>query len=276
MRCGLVAPNMEARELAELAAEAEASGWDGVFVWDVIVGPDPWVSLAAAAMATERVRLGTMLTAPSRRRPYKLANETATLDHLSGGRVILPVGLGAVDVPVEESGFYKLGEEIDRRVRARMLDEAMDVLKGLWGGEPFSYEGEHYRVLDVAGYPSLQRPRIPIWVVGAWPRAKSMRRVLRCDGLLPARIDPDGTGGRVTPGDLCEMRAYVEERRELGTPFDTVVEGRTPGDGPGRAADVVREWAEAGATWWLESLWDLPGGLEEGRARVRQGPPRGG
>ncbi len=273
MRYGLVLPSMEARELAELAAEAEASGWDGVFVWDVIVGQDPWVSLAAAAMATERVRLGTMLTPPSRRRPYKLANETATLDHLSCGRVILPLGLGAVDLPVEESGFYKLGEEIERRVRARMLDEAIDVLTGLWSGEPFTYEGEHYRVLDVTGYPSLQRPRIPIWVVGAWPRERSMRRVLRCDGLLPAKKNPDGTGGKVTPEDLREMKAYVEEHRNLASPFDIVMEGRTPGDNPERAADVVRQWAEAGATWWLESLWDLPGGLEEGRARIRRGAP---
>ena len=211
MQYGLTFPTMDPRTVAELAQEAEAAGWDGVFVWDVIVGDDPWITLAAVAMRTERVRIGTMLTPVSRRRPYKLANETATLDHLSNGRVILPVGLGAVDD--ENSGFHKLGETTDRKVRAKMLDEGLDILTGLWRGQPFSYTGKHYTVTPTdfnPPPPPVQQPRIPIWVVGAWPRPKSLRRALRYDGLLPTVITADGSGaGQGTPDSLRSMRAFV-------------------------------------------------------------------
>ena len=141
MKYGFTLPQGDARTAAALAREAEIAGWDGFFVWEPVWGIDPWVSLAAAAMVTQHIRLGTMVTPVSRRRPWKLASETATLDHLSGGRVILSVGLGAID-----TGFAAFGEETDRRQRAQLLDEGLAIVTGLWQGQPFSFSGTHYRV----------------------------------------------------------------------------------------------------------------------------------
>ena len=270
MRYGFIIPRGDPRAVAELAGEVEAAGWDGAFYWDGInIGDmetyDPWVVMAAMAMRTERVRIGAMLTPPARRRPWKLARETIALDHLSGGRLVLPVGLGALD----DGGFSKVGEPTDRRVRARLLDESLDILTGLWSGEPFSYEGEHYRLEEMTFLPRpVQRPGIPIWVVGAWPSEKSMNRALRYDGLLAYT-----TRGEVTPEDIRAMKAYVEENRSRDTPFDIVWEGETPGDDPGRAAQIVRPFADAGVTWWIESMWTPPNEPEDLRARIRQGPP---
>ncbi len=281
MHYGLTFPAVDARTLADLAQEAEAAGWDGVFVWDLIWGFDPWVSLAAVAMVTSRVRIGTMLTPLSRRRPWKVASEVATLDHLSNGRVILPVGLGATGPDHPDSGFPKVGEEVDRRVRAELLDESLDILDGLWSGEPFSYDGKHYHLRDVTFAPRpLQKPRVPIWVVGAWPRMKSMRRVLRCDGILPTKMSADGSEmahTNITAADIQAIKAFVQEQRALTTPFEIIWEGETPGDDRSQAVAFVQPWAEAGVTWWLESVWQTPetqGGVEGMRARVRQGPPR--
>src|SRR5688572_25412678 len=158
MQYGVTLPHDEQpRDLIALAQEAEAAGWDGVFVWDVIIGNDVWVLLTAMAMVTERVKLGTMLTPISRRRPWTLAQQTATLDVLSGGRVILPVGLGAPD-----SGFANFGEETDRKTRAELLDEGLDILTGLWTGQPFTHEGKHFHVTETTFTPALaQTPRIP-------------------------------------------------------------------------------------------------------------------
>lgn len=274
MQFGVTLPdNVGARTLAEIAYEAEEVGWDGLFVWDVIFGNDPWVMLAAVAMRTGRIRMGTMLTPPSRRRPWKLAGEAVALDHLSNGRLILPVGLGA-----PETGFDKVGEETDRKRRAKMLDESLDILDGLWSGEPFSYNGEHYHIEDVTFAPKpLQTPRIPIWVVGAWPRMKSMRRALRCDGILPITMNEKGAFGEVTPAGIRAVKAYIDEHRTLTTPFDIIMEGETPGDDAVKAASIVQPLAEAGLTWWLEAVWGSPetnGGLEGMRKRIRQGPPR--
>lgn len=276
MRYGFLVPTGDPRAVAGLAREAEDAGWDGVFYWDgMAIGEmdtyDPWVVMAAMAMTTERVRLGAMLTPPARRRPWKLARETTTLDHLSGGRLVLPVGLGAVD----DGGFSKVGEPTERRVRARLLDEGLEILTGLWSGEPFSFEGEHYRLEEMTFRPPpVQRPRVPIWVVAAWPSEKSMRRALRYDGLLPAVVG--GTAGKpgVTAETIRDMRRYVEENREDPGSFDIVWEGVTPGDDPGRAAEVVRPFAEAGATWWIESRWMPPNGPDELRRRIEAGPPR--
>ncbi len=278
MQYGVTFPSVDARTLAELAHDAEEAGWDGVFVWDLIWGIDPWVSLAAVALRTERVRFGTMLTPLSRRRPWKVASEVVTLDHLSNGRIILPVGLGAAGPEHENSGFPKVGEEIDRKIRAKMLDESLDILDGLWSGQPFSYSGEHYRIQDVTFSPTpVQSPRVPIWVVGAWPRMKSMRRVLRCDGVIPSKMNDDGSFAEMTPADIRAMKVFIDEHRSEKTPFDIVMEGETPGDDPAKAASIVRPLAEAGVTWWLEAVWGTPetlGGIEGMRTRVKQGPPR--
>jgi alkanesulfonate monooxygenase SsuD/methylene tetrahydromethanopterin reductase-like flavin-dependent oxidoreductase (luciferase family) len=264
------------RTVAELARETEEAGWDGAFYWDgICVGEmdmyDPWVVMAAMAMLTEGVRIGAVLTPPARRRPWKLARETVALDHLSGGRLVLPVGLGALD----DGGFSKVGEPTDRKVRAKLLDESLEILTGLWSEEPFSYEGEHYRLEEMTFRPpSVQRPRIPVWVVGAWPSRKSMGRALRYDGVLVATIGGSAESSGITPETIREIKAYTEENRAETTPFDIVWEGQTPGEDPGRAAAVVRPYAEAGATWWIESPWTPPNEPDDLRVRIRQGPPR--
>ena len=298
MKFGLDLPNMgaygSAGALAELALEAETAGWDGVFVWDSVhvdledpgnrATYDPWIALAAMAANTERIVLGTMITPIARRRPWKLARETVTLDHLSGGRLVLPVGLGAV----EDGAFSRVGEEQDRKIRAEKLDEGLEILSGLWSGRPFRFEGAHYQTQEMTFRPPpLQQPRIPIWVVGAWPREKSMRRVLRWDGVLPVKMAADGQSladeghaqaGGMTPEDVSDMKAFVDQRRTLDGPFDIILEGDMAGRDPAQAADIVRPYAKAGATWWVEAIWKLfysdPGDVEVVRKRIRQGPPQ--
>jgi hypothetical protein len=298
MRFGVNLPNMgvcgSAEVLAELALDAEAAGWDGVFIWDSVhveledprLQPtyDPWISLAAMAANTERVRLGTMITPLARRRPWKLARETVTLDQFSNGRLVLPVGLGAVD----DGAFKYVGEELDLKIRAQKLDEGLEILSGLWSGQPFSFAGRHYRTEEMTFVPPpLQKPRIPIWVVGAWPRMISMQRTLRWDGVLPFKMTADGQdlaeggkaiAGGLTADDVGQMKVYIEEHRIEPLPFDIVLEGATPGDDVDRAADIVGPYAGVGATWWIEAVWQLfyekPGNLDVIRERIEQGPPK--
>lgn len=277
MKYGFVFPNGDARQAAELAYQAEQSGWDGFFMWEPVWGVDAWVSLAAAAMRTERIRLGTMITPVSRMRPWKLASETATLDNLCGGRVILSVGLGAPD-----TGFAAFGEVTDRKTRAELLDEGLDILTGLWRGQPFSYQGKHYTVQPtdfMLPPPPVQQPRIPIWVVGAWPSDKSMQRALRYDGLLPSVVYKQENGSRqvkqARPEDIRAIRQYIQANRGNATGFDIVVEGETPGDDRRAAADQVAPWEAAGATWWIEAMWNAMDQPKDVRRRVLQGPPAG-
>ena len=229
MQYGVNLPISEdAQTLARLAAEAETAGWDGVFVGDSLsvnleYEPDkqaiydPWIALAAIATSTKHVRLGTMVTPLSRRRPWKVARETVTLDHLSQGRLILPVGLGAGG----DWGFTKVGEELDRKIRAERLDEGLAILAGLWSGQAFSYEGSHDQVQEMTFVPPpVQQPRIPIWVVGARPRPKSLRRALQWDGILPtspSSYQQEGSFTEMTPADLQELKTYIEQHRPQGT-----------------------------------------------------------
>ncbi len=272
MKYGFVFPGGDARTAADCAYEAEQAGWDGFFVWEPVWGVDAWVSLTAAAMRTERIRLGTMITPVSRMRPWKLASETATLDNLSGGRVILSVGLGAID-----TGFEQFGEVTDRKIRAELLDEGLEILTGLWRGQPFAYSGKHYHVREAkfnVPPPPMQQPRIPIWVVGAWPRPKSMLRALKYDGLLPAIMDADGKVRMGPPSvdELRQIQAYIAANRTASTPFDIVQEGQTPGDDHHRALDIIQAWADAGVTWWIEASWTATN-LDQVLTRIRQGPP---
>jgi alkanesulfonate monooxygenase SsuD/methylene tetrahydromethanopterin reductase-like flavin-dependent oxidoreductase (luciferase family) len=258
MRFGLFAPNYgtfaDPRWLAARAADAEAAGWDGFFLWDHVDyrgGPwpfaDPWVALAAMAAATERLRLGTLVTPLTRRRPQVLARQTVTIDHLSGGRLVLGVGLGA-DRSRELSAF---GEETDDRVRGAMLDEALELLTALWSGERVDHRGEHYLADGVQFLPvPVQRPRIPIWVGAVGNRRPPWRRAVRYDGVFPIRIGPD------------ELAALLGEL-EIPSGFDVVTESR---DGPWSA------FADAGATWWLHGF-DATDADTAVRAVVDAGPP---
>lgn len=276
MRFGFVLPGGSAVEQLDLAVVADEAGWDGVFVWEASYGVDPWTLLAAMSQRTTNVRLGTMLTPLPWRRPWKVASQVLTLDQLSGGRAVLAVGLGAVD-----DALGTTGEETDRRVRAERLDEGIDVVRRLLEGKR-TFSGRHYTVdlqaredLDATA-AVVQRPRPPIWCVGVWSRPKSMRRVIRCDGLIPMCMGDDGMR-QVEPRDVEEMIGWLAwhggERRQ----FDVVVEGETPEDDPAEASTIVGKWAEAGASWWLETRWGMPHHgpekMAEVRRRLQAGPP---
>ena len=269
MRYGIIVNAGDPREMADRAAEAEAAGWDGVFYYDAIaIGDaeiyDPWVVLAAMAVRTERVRLGLIVAAPARRRPWKLARETITIDRLSGGRLVLPVGLGTTD----DSGFGDVGEPTDAKTRAELLDESLAILDGLWVGESFAFEGHHYRFPPMTFRPTpVQRPRIPIWVVGAWPNERSMRRVLRWDGIVTQTEAVD---------DIRAIVDYVARERPTdlrNQPFEIVVQGSTSAKDAAGASRTVRQYAEAGATWWIDADWQAPT-VDSVRRRVQAGPPR--
>jgi alkanesulfonate monooxygenase SsuD/methylene tetrahydromethanopterin reductase-like flavin-dependent oxidoreductase (luciferase family) len=207
--------------LAQFAREAEHAGWDGFFLWDHIgagwpypVG-DPWVQLAAMAMTTERIKLGTTVTPLPRRRPWQLARQVVTLDHLSRGRVILGVGIGS-DSAQEYSCF---GESSGDRVHAAMLDEGLAILEGLWRGQPFSYQGVHYQLDHAQFLPTpMQEPRVPIWVAGIWPQKRPFRRAAQWDGVCPI-----GRERIPTPEDIQEMLGYIRQYRQADKPFDVVL-----------------------------------------------------
>jgi alkanesulfonate monooxygenase SsuD/methylene tetrahydromethanopterin reductase-like flavin-dependent oxidoreductase (luciferase family) len=266
---GIIVTTGDPRTAAELAALAEEHGWDGVFTWDAVaIGTmeayDPWVVMAAMAMRTKRARLGAIVTPPSRRRPWKLAREAMTLDVLSNGRLILPVGLGALD----DAAFGNVGEPTDARTRAELLDESLAILDGLWSGEPFAFEGRHYRFGEMTFRPvPVQRPRIPIWVVGAWPHERSMRRTLRWDGVYAQ------AGGIAGVREIVEWAEREWPAATRDRPWDVVAEGRTDAGDRTAAAATVAEYEAAGATWWIESDWESSS-KEAIRRRIVAGPPR--
>jgi alkanesulfonate monooxygenase SsuD/methylene tetrahydromethanopterin reductase-like flavin-dependent oxidoreductase (luciferase family) len=291
MRFGISIPAFadlsDPRVLAELARDAETAGWDGFFLWDhIFFDPtfhpiaDPWVALAAVALRTERMRIGTMITPIARRRPWKLARETVSVDRLSNGRLTLGVGLGD---PVQwDFGFFD--EVTDSKTRARRLDEGLDILTGLWSGQPFSYQGEQYKVMkEVTFRPTpIQTPRIPIWVGGWWPNKPPLRRAARWDGVYALKAN-----GEITPEEWRELLAYVQKYRTSTAPFDAAHAGATPGDNPTQAADLIQPYADAGVTWWIEPIdpwrfgwsYEVPWAPEATvlmRERIRQGPPRDG
>jgi alkanesulfonate monooxygenase SsuD/methylene tetrahydromethanopterin reductase-like flavin-dependent oxidoreductase (luciferase family) len=273
MKFGLDVPTTgeyaDPRVLAELAAEAEVAGWDGFFVWDVLGdGPvvDPWVALTAIALRSERLRIGLMVLPLARHRPWLVARQLANLDHLSGGRVTCAVGLGH-----QQREFDALGEAGDARARAARLDEALEVLAGLWTGKPFSYAGEHYRLEDVTILPRpLQAPRVPIWVAGGWPRQGPFRRATRWDGIAFKSVHADERRW-LTLDEFRAGVAFVHEQRAAQGPFDIVMSGEMAED-RAEAAEQMRGFHEAGATWWVEE--GLGWTLAEFRQRVRGGPPR--
>jgi hypothetical protein len=272
MRYGFVLPGGSAEEQLELAVVADQAGWDGVFVWEAAYGVDAWTLLGAMAVRTEHVRLGTMLTPLPWRRPWKVASQAVTVDHLSGGRAIVAVGLGATDAALGTTG-----EVVDRRERASMLDEGIEVMTALWSGE-LAYSGRHYEVdlrarrelFDMPG--PVQGDRVPIWVVGAWPRPKSMERVLRCDGLLPVVMAEGGGFRTTTPDDVRAMIEWLDANGGRRPDFDVVMEGETPASDPAKAREIVAPWRDAGCTWWLEARWN-GGSAAELRARLEGGPP---
>jgi len=277
VKFGFIVPNASAEQVLELAEEIEANGWDGFFYWDGIGGGsgdmnvfDPWTILAAAAVRTERITLGAMIFPLSRRRPWVVARQALTVDHLSNGRLVIPVGLGAVD----DGGFSKVHPEVtDRKQRAALLDETLDILDLAWKGESFSFAGAHYQLDDIRFVPKpIQQPRIPIWVVGSWPRPKSMARAARWDGIVPSiSTDPFR---QPSPPEIEAIGGWLREHRTGDGPYDIVLEGVSPGADAEWVANTLQSLADAGATWWIESRWEAPNDYDVLLKRIRQGPPR--
>jgi probable F420-dependent oxidoreductase len=264
VRSGICLANIgsysDPRVPVRLARAAESSGWDGVFIWDHLAfawgapAADPWTVLAAIAMSTERVRLGTAVTPVARRRPQVLAHQVATLDNLSGGRVTFGAGLGG-----SASEFGKFGEATDAKVRAAMLDEGLELLRGLWSGDEVTHRGEHYTVDGVTLAPPPVQNALPIWIGGNRPA--SLRRAARWDGWVADSADP--TGMTLSPEDVARSIATIG--RSDG--FDVAVLGQRDRGDPAA-------YANAGATWWLENLHDKRGSSDEVLALVQQGPRR--
>jgi alkanesulfonate monooxygenase SsuD/methylene tetrahydromethanopterin reductase-like flavin-dependent oxidoreductase (luciferase family) len=250
-------------DLVELAQEAEAAGWDGVFLPDDWMSA--WIKLTAIAMKTRSLLLGTMLTPLPEQFPWYVAAQTAILDQLSQGRVILTAGLGVLELD-------KFGMQ-ENKVRAQRLDEALEILERWWSGEnmrSFLYEGHHYHLQQMSAdvswptHTPLQKPRIPIWVIGG-PKQRQLRRAARWDGAV--------VNG--TPDELRERIAAIQVLRTSSNALDIIIEGETPHDDVGRSAALVQPYAEAGATWWMESMWEsaVPRPYDM-RTRIRSGPPR--
>lgn len=270
MKFGLDVPTTgvyaDVRAQATLAAEAEAAGWDGFFVWDVPSGIDPWLALTAIALQTARIKFGLLVLPLARHRPWLVAKRLADLDQLSGGRVICTVGLGDQD-----SVFSSYGEESDPIIRAKKLDEGLAIMAGLWSMNPFSFTGEHYRLhqVSLSSHP-VQSPRIPLWVAGGWPRRPPFRRAAQWDGICFKSIHHE-TRKWLTLDEFQTGLAYVLAHRSQDTPFEVIMSGETPPDRQ-QGVDIVTPFQQAGATWWIEE--GLGWTFEEFRERIRSGPPR--
>ena len=308
---GIAVPNFgeDPAGLIELGVAVEQAGFDGFFLWDHIVfsdsgdGPpiaDPWLVLGVVATRTSRIRLGTMITPVPRRRPWQLARQTTTLDRLSGGRVILGVGIGSPAY----GDFGIFHEPQGARERADMLDEGLDVLAGLWSGERFSYSGQHYTVDPVRFTPApVQRPRIPVWVGGILPATRTVDRAARWDGMVPIRYS-GGQLATVSPEDIAELGVRIGAIRGAGPaaggrpdnskkpqppddnskksgPLSDNSKKRPAGgdlvvwaeaaDAPAAVPEIIRPYEEAGATWWIESARPGDGWWDGVRRRVAAG-----
>jgi len=263
------------RLLVDLAVAAEEAGWDGFFLWDHLLWDDPQghvadptVVISAVAARTERIRIAIMVNSLARRRPAKVARETATLDVLTAGRLIVGAGLGTLT-----SEFTAFGESADPRVRAARLDESLHLLDALWTGRPVTFHGEYLTAAGVTMLPRpVQRPRIPIWCGGRWPNKRPFRRAARWDGVMPVHTGY-GLGETMPPAELQAIVTYTQEHRTETGPFDVALEGRTDGSAADRGGQLVASYVRAGLTWWIEALGWWRGTPAEAMARVRQGPP---
>jgi luciferase-like monooxygenase len=268
MRRGIFVSNIgtyaDPGTVADLGVAAEEAGWEALLIWDhlgFVWGPpaaDPWITLAAVAARTEKLIVGTDITPLPRRRPHVLAHQVATLDALSGGRVVFGAGIGGV--PEE---FARFGEQDDARSRAEMLDEGLEVVSRLWSGEEVTHHGRHYVVDRVRLAPAPARGKIPTWI-GGNSRA-ALRRAARWDGWAADTADMKQMV--VTPDELAEKLVDLHGMRESEAHFDVAVFGYSePGD------QLQGAYELAGATWWLEYFHDQRCPLEAARRRIEAGP----
>jgi alkanesulfonate monooxygenase SsuD/methylene tetrahydromethanopterin reductase-like flavin-dependent oxidoreductase (luciferase family) len=257
VRYGLWAPNYgtlaDVALMADLAARAEQAGWDGWFVHDHVVHmhgdepvADPWMALAVVARSTSRIRLGPMVTPLPRRRPWNVARQATTLDHLSNGRVVLGVGIGSERTPE----YREFGEVTDLATRAAMLDEGLELLTAIWSGARVDHVGEHYRVEGVTFAPTPVQQPLPVWVAAIGPNPRALRRAERWQGIFPLAL--------ASPDALRQITATLGPASEVVVAED---------DHPASA------WAEAGATWWLQSV-SADATARELEVMMDAGPPR--
>lgn len=271
MNYGIALPYTTPRVIARLSQLAEESGWDGVFLGDAIWCEDPMIGLAAAAMVTYRIRLGTLITPVPLRIPWKLASESLALDHLSNGRLTLGLGAGAVWM-----GWHAFPDEVtDNKTRAKMLDETIDILTLLYQRKQFDYDGKHYHLkltqLDTMHYPPkpVQQPRVPLWCVGLYPSKKSMQRVLKCDGMIVEKRSQNNQPNDITPDDIRAIKAYVDASRSEAAPFDIVLNGNASDLNRSQLQDKLLPLIDAGVTWWIEDLISTT--EEKAIERIRRG-----
>jgi alkanesulfonate monooxygenase SsuD/methylene tetrahydromethanopterin reductase-like flavin-dependent oxidoreductase (luciferase family) len=259
----------------DLAVAAEEAGWDGFFLWDHLLWDepegqvaDPTVVISAVAARTERIRIAIMVNSLARRRAAKVARETATLDVLTAGRLIVGAGLGTL-----ASEYTAFGESADPRVRAARLDESLHLLDAFWTGQPVTFHGAYLTAVGVTMLPRpVQRPRIPVWCGGRWPNKRPFRRAARWDGVMPIHTGY-GLGETMPPAELRAVVAYTREHRTEAGPFDVALEGRTDGSAADRGGQLVASYVPAGLTWWVEALGWWRGTPAEAMSRIRQGPP---
>ena len=267
MKCGISIANFgvssKPQDYARLAKTVEEAGWDGFFVWDHLnFGRglnilDPWILLAVIAQETETMTIGTAVTPLPRRRPQKLACEVSTLDRLSEGRMLLGVGLGW---PPKE--FKAFGEDVDIQTRAEKLEESLEILQGLWSGKEYSFKGKHYTVENFKLHPTpFQKPRVPIWVAGMWPKKKPFRRAALYDGVVPL--------GTRDPATFAEMKEYVEKHRQKERNYDWVCSLTHPSKT--KRDELLPQFEQAEANWYLESWGTVP--FEKQMKRTKRRPP---
>lgn len=255
-----IPPFTDPRTIVDMAVAAERAGWDGVLLWDHLqfIVPlgldihDPWTLLAAIAVRTERITIGTAVTPLSRRRPQQVAKQIVTLDHLSGGRVMIGVGLG--EPP--DADFADFGDVDDPRTRASMLDEALVIVDGLVSGQRVDVDGEHYRVHAQVRPAAVQRPRPPIIVAGTYPHRRPLARALRWDGFIPI-----GLTELLSPELLARYLAGVERPAgwQLFAPLM-----------PGHSHE---EYAALGVAWLIEGAWPTGDWVTDLTTRIHAGPP---
>ena len=261
-------PYADIRLLATLAHEAEEAGWDGFFIYDQVASDvrepivDTSVALAVIALNTQRIRFGPLVMPLARRRPWKVARETVSLDQISNGRLILGVGLGG-----GATEFDHLSEASDPKERAAQLNEGLNIVAGLWSGETFSYTGRHYHIQEAQFLPSpVQTPRIPIWIGGIWPNHAPFRRAARWDGVFPHYRD-----GMMPPDALRDVVTYTQQHRASDSPFDVIIRNKAPIADRAHQVEAIDSYEAVGLTWWLEGVEGRPR-LEDMRALIANGP----
>jgi alkanesulfonate monooxygenase SsuD/methylene tetrahydromethanopterin reductase-like flavin-dependent oxidoreductase (luciferase family) len=275
MKFGIYAPNFgntfgNPKLITELAIEAEKSGWDGFFLWDHIVYQeegypnivDPFIALTSVAEYTQNIHIGTTVTPLPRRRPWKLARETATLDIISEGRLILGIGLGG------PSELSIMNEETNLSKMAKMTNEHLEILNGLWSGEDFNYSGKYYTIDKVKFLPRpIQKPRIKMWGAGTWPKKGPFKRAAKLDGVVPLSQDYRNP---LTPDDYRNMIEYMR-KHGLRSPYD-IVEISFDATKSNDKRKAILEFQDAGVNWWLELVSDWNGSYEKIKDIIMQGP----